>query len=159
MYKINSPPSHRPIRISADGTRVFSLPLCSHSPLGATGRVRRLQESMICFTMGAALPSDFPSRTSERIYSHALQLRQAKLAFASRQEGPDRVYVLAGVHSDEVCAAYKNETVMTHQERYVLVCTMTGSFHVRIDAAGFADVKRFCIVGGWTKSCRMHRGL
>lgn len=43
-------------------------------------------------------------------FGHALQLRQAKLAFPS-------VYLLAGVNSDEQVREHKAPTVMSHAER------------------------------------------
>ncbi|KZP09615.1 cholinephosphate cytidylyltransferase [Athelia psychrophila] len=67
-YKINSPPTDRPVRIYADG--VYDL-----------------------FHFG-----------------HALQLRQAKLAFPE-------VHVLVGVCSDELVESHKANSIMTHAER------------------------------------------
>ena len=78
-YRINSPPTDRPVRIYADG--VYDL-----------------------FHFG-----------------HALQLRQAKLAFPVREADPkDRVsgvHLLVGVNSDEQCAEHKSTTIMRHAER------------------------------------------
>lgn len=60
-------------------------------------------------------------------HSHALQLRQAKLAFPSvapEADGGDwtpGVYLLVGVNSDEQCEEHKNRTVMTHAERCVVL--------------------------------------
>lgn len=56
-------------------------------------------------------------------FGHALQLRQAKLAFPSvppengEGEWTPGVYLLVGVNSDEQCESHKNRTVMTHAER------------------------------------------
>ncbi|GJE95740.1 phosphocholine cytidylyltransferase domain-containing protein [Phanerochaete sordida] len=56
-------------------------------------------------------------------FGHALQLRQAKLAFPSvppesgEGEWTPGVYLLVGVNSDEQCESNKNRTVMTHAER------------------------------------------
>ncbi len=78
-FRINPPPTDRPVRIYADG--VYDL-----------------------FHFG-----------------HALQLRQAKLAFPVREEDPkDRVsgvHLLVGVNSDEQCAEHKSTTIMRHAER------------------------------------------
>lgn len=43
-------------------------------------------------------------------FSHALQLRQAKLSFP-------RVHLLVGVCSDKLCADHKSAPAMTHAER------------------------------------------
>ncbi|OBZ74429.1 Choline-phosphate cytidylyltransferase 1 [Grifola frondosa] len=76
-YRINPPPTGRPVRIYADG--VYDL-----------------------FHFG-----------------HALQLRQAKLAFPDSRapDAPHGVYLLVGVNSDEQCAEHKNCPIMTHPER------------------------------------------
>ncbi|KAI1790614.1 hypothetical protein LXA43DRAFT_1095375 [Ganoderma leucocontextum] len=78
-YRINPPPTDRPVRIYADG--VYDL-----------------------FHFG-----------------HALQLRQAKLAFPAREgDANDRVsgvHLLVGVNSDEQCIEHKNNTIMRHAER------------------------------------------
>lgn len=56
-------------------------------------------------------------------FGHALQLRQAKLAFPSvapesgEGEWTPGVYLLVGVNSDEQCEEHKSRTVMTHAER------------------------------------------
>ncbi|PCH43048.1 hypothetical protein WOLCODRAFT_73782, partial [Wolfiporia cocos MD-104 SS10] len=47
-------------------------------------------------------------------FGHALQLRQAKLAFPAAAPG---VHLLVGVVSDEMCTAHKNMPVMSHAER------------------------------------------
>lgn len=59
-------------------------------------------------------------------FGHALQLRQAKLAFpdvppegGKEGEWTPGVYLLAGVNSDEDCEYHKNQPVMTHAERWV----------------------------------------
>ncbi|KAI0351589.1 hypothetical protein OH77DRAFT_1429412 [Trametes cingulata] len=54
-------------------------------------------------------------------FGHALQLRQAKLAFPAPPDAPPHVvsgvHLLVGVNSDEQCAQHKNNTIMTHAER------------------------------------------
>ncbi|OSD03649.1 Nucleotidylyl transferase [Trametes coccinea BRFM310] len=54
-------------------------------------------------------------------FGHALQLRQAKLAFPAPQDAPEHVvsgvHLLVGVNSDEQCAQHKNITIMSHSER------------------------------------------
>ncbi|KAI0830194.1 hypothetical protein BC628DRAFT_1305162, partial [Trametes gibbosa] len=76
-------------------------------------------------------PSLLPAERPVRIYAdgvydlfhfgHALQLRQAKLAFAAPEDAPPHVvsgvHLLVGVNSDEQCAEHKNSTIMTHAER------------------------------------------
>ncbi|KAI0742771.1 hypothetical protein C8Q80DRAFT_1190700 [Daedaleopsis nitida] len=78
-YRINPPPTGRPVRIYADG--VYDL-----------------------FHFG-----------------HALQLRQAKLAFPAAPDAPlhviSGVHLLVGVNSDEQCEENKNMPIMTHAER------------------------------------------
>ncbi len=80
-YRINLPPTGRPVRIYADG--VYDL-----------------------FHFG-----------------HALQLRQAKLAFAAPEGAPAHVvsgvHLLVGVNSDEQCDEHKNIPIMQHAERCV----------------------------------------
>lgn len=49
---------------------------------------------------------------------HALQLRQAKLAFPS-------VYLLVGVNSDELVRQHKSRSVMNHAERCVSILCYT----------------------------------
>ncbi|KAI0776782.1 hypothetical protein BD413DRAFT_522611, partial [Trametes elegans] len=54
-------------------------------------------------------------------FGHALQLRQAKLAFPALEGAPEGtvsgVHLLVGVNSDEQCAEHKNMTIMSHAER------------------------------------------
>ncbi|KAI9061246.1 Nucleotidylyl transferase [Trametes sanguinea] len=54
-------------------------------------------------------------------FGHALQLRQAKLAFPAPPDAPAHVvsgvHLLVGVNSDEQCAQHKNITIMSHSER------------------------------------------
>ncbi|KAH9893961.1 hypothetical protein C8Q73DRAFT_693952 [Cubamyces lactineus] len=54
-------------------------------------------------------------------FGHALQLRQAKLAFPAPPDSPAHVvsgvHLLVGVNSDEQCAQHKNTTIMSHAER------------------------------------------
>ncbi|KAF8873069.1 hypothetical protein BD779DRAFT_1613719 [Infundibulicybe gibba] len=47
-------------------------------------------------------------------FGHTLHLRQAKLSFPS-------VYLLAGVHSDEIVKTYKGGSIMTHAERLEVI--------------------------------------
>lgn len=96
QYRINPPPTDRPVRIYADG--VYDL-----------------------FHFG-----------------HALQLRQAKLAFPAPEGAPPNVisgvHLLVGVNSDEQCAEHKNLPIMTHAERYV--------YRSRHKGIGYRDVSR-----------------
>ena len=54
-------------------------------------------------------------------FGHALQLRQAKLAFAAPEGSEPHVvsgvYLLVGVNSDEQCEEHKNIPIMRHAER------------------------------------------
>lgn len=65
---------------------------------------------MISFISGMPNWSYEKDPTDVKLYSHALQLRQAKLSFPS-------VYLLAGVNSDEQVFSHKSRTIMTHAER------------------------------------------
>ncbi|KZV92618.1 hypothetical protein EXIGLDRAFT_836318 [Exidia glandulosa HHB12029] len=60
-------------------------------------------------------------------FAHALQLRQAKLAFPS-------VTLLVGVCSDELCKEHKSRTIMTHAERCEAVRHCRWVDHVVADA-------------------------
>ncbi|EIW56563.1 uncharacterized protein TRAVEDRAFT_65724 [Trametes versicolor FP-101664 SS1] len=72
-------------------------------------------------------PADRPVRIyADGVYDlfhfgHALQLRQAKLAFPAPEGAPPHVisgvHLLVGVNSDEQCAEHKNLPIMTHAER------------------------------------------
>ena len=57
-------------------------------------------------------------------FGHALQLRQAKLAFAAPADAPPHVvsgvHLLVGVNSDEQCLEHKNIPIMRHAERCVV---------------------------------------
>ena len=57
-------------------------------------------------------------------FGHALQLRQAKLAFAAPADAPPHVvsgvHLLVGVNSDEQCVEHKNIPIMRHAERCVV---------------------------------------
>lgn len=82
-------------------------------------------------------PADRPVRIyADGVYDlfhfgHALQLRQAKLAFPAPEGAPPHVisgvHLLVGVNSDEQCAEHKNLPIMTHAERYVRPCTLEGT--------------------------------
>jgi choline-phosphate cytidylyltransferase len=88
-YEINKPPVDRPVRIYADG--VYDL-----------------------FHFGYVSPSRSEnSSNGKEIFSHALQLRQAKLSFPS-------VHLMVGVCSDELVKMHKSQSVMTHAERCIL---------------------------------------
>ncbi|RPD60728.1 hypothetical protein L227DRAFT_574893 [Lentinus tigrinus ALCF2SS1-6] len=54
-------------------------------------------------------------------FGHALQLRQAKLAFPAPADAPSHVvsgvHLLVGVNSDEQCLEHKNIPIMRHAER------------------------------------------
>ena len=56
-------------------------------------------------------------------FGHALQLRQAKLAFPAPAGAPPHVlsgvHLLVGVNSDEQCVEHKNIPIMRHAERCV----------------------------------------
>lgn len=63
-------------------------------------------------------------------FGHALQLRQAKLAFPVREgDTKDRVsgvHLLVGVNSDEQCVEHKNIPIMRHAERCALQSFVLG---------------------------------
>ncbi|KAI0632901.1 hypothetical protein C8Q77DRAFT_1120420 [Trametes polyzona] len=75
-------------------------------------------------------------------FGHALQLRQAKLAFPAPEGAPPHVvsgvHLLVGVNSDEQCAEHKNQTIMSHAERYV----QRIAYRVQLDVEHYQDVKR-----------------
>ena len=78
-------------------------------------------------------------------FGHALQLRQAKLAFPDVPAegggvGTPGVYLLAGVNSDEDCEHHKNQPVMTHAERCV-------AFHLLFR---YRDFLSSVAVPGWS---------
>jgi choline-phosphate cytidylyltransferase len=77
-----------------------------------------LQACTIYFTLG--MFSINIQYDIHRPFSHALQLRQAKLSFPS-------VYLLVGVCSDELVRRHKSQSVMNHAERYASLphCTFT----------------------------------
>ena len=91
---------------------------------------------MTSSTLGMPLSLHPPSHSDRVILRHALQLRQAKLAFpyvppdqlapsssaVVRSDTDERdwvpgVYMIAGVNTDEDCMEHKSRTVMTHAER------------------------------------------
>lgn len=104
-YKINPPPTDRPIRVYADGLCILFPATTSLTPQITW------QASMISSTLGN--PAFSRSRPVAHVLpSHALQLRQAKLSFPS-------VYLLVGVNSDELVRSNKAQGIMTHAERSV----------------------------------------
>lgn len=109
-YKINEPPTDRPVRIYADGLSdaffLHSLPL----------RFVTCQAYMISFILGE-IYYDYSEKdicSIMHINRHALQLRQAKLAFPN-------VYLLVGVCSDELVEEHKSHSIMNHAERFVII--------------------------------------
>ena len=87
----------------------------------------------MCSTATGSRTSSPPTGRPIRIYAdgvydlfhfgHALQLRQAKLAFPAPPGSPEHVvsgvHLLVGVNSDEQCEEHKNMTIMRHAERSV----------------------------------------
>lgn len=67
-------------------------------------------------------------------YAHALQLRQAKLAFPC-------VHLIVGVCSSAACKAHKNEPVMSSAERYAAVSNCRWVDEVLEDAPWVVDQK------------------
>ncbi len=106
-YKINEPPTDRPVRVYADGTYSVLLPCLFHS-FGSP-----LQGVYDLFHFGYALTSFFCCLFQGLrlgVLSHSLQLRQAKHSFP-------KVYLLVGVNNDEQVKQHKFKCVMDYAER------------------------------------------